>query len=80
VAARRNATDTFFADSGVTQFGIGVQLGGSFSFLNTFLDDDIGDNGKNLNLTGSGGNESNKFIGGLLSNQSEGGPAIQSEI
>jgi hypothetical protein len=38
--------------------------------LNTFLDDNIGDNGKNLNLTGGGGNESNKFIGGILSNQS----------
>jgi hypothetical protein len=59
-----------FADSGVTRFGTGVQLGGSFSFLNTFLDDDIGDNGKALNLTGGGGNEGNKFIGGLLSNQS----------
>jgi hypothetical protein len=58
-----------FADSGFTGFGVGVQLGGLFAFLNTFLNDDLGDNGINLNMVGSGGNEENKFIGGILSNQ-----------
>jgi len=63
-----------FAENAITKFGVGVQLGGVYAFLNTFLDDDIGDNGKNLNLTSAvgqnPGNEENKFIGGLLSMQS----------
>jgi len=58
-----------FENDAITNFGIGIQLGGYLAFANTFLDDNIGDNGKNLNLTSGGGNESNKFIGGILSNQ-----------
>jgi hypothetical protein len=63
-----------FDNNAITGFGVGIQLGGQYSYLNTFLNDDIADNGINVNLTNSAGqtpgNEENRFIGGLISNQS----------
>ena len=58
----------YFEANDVSAFGVGVMIGG-LAFLNTFTVMGVHDNGQNLTLTGRYGNESNKFIGGVLSNQ-----------
>lgn len=60
----------YFEANDISGFGVGVQLGGALSFLDTFSQNTIHDSKVNVNVTGSGTNESNKFIGGLISNQS----------
>jgi hypothetical protein len=57
-----------FEGDDISGFGVGVMIGGS-AFLNTFSVMGVHDNAKNLTLTGFYGNESNKFIGGVLSNE-----------
>lgn len=57
-----------FEGDDISGFGVGVMIGGS-AFLNTFSVMGVHDNAQNLTLTGFYGNESNKFIGGILSNQ-----------
>jgi hypothetical protein len=65
----------YFEGNDISGFGVGIQMGGASSggFLNTFFVNTIHDNGKNLYLTNEGtqapGNEENKFIGGLFSEQ-----------
>jgi hypothetical protein len=60
----------YFEANDISGFGVGVQFGGTLSFLDTFFQSTIHDSKVNLNVVGAGTNESNKFIGGLISNQS----------
>ena len=65
----------YFEGNDISGFGVGIQMGGASSggFLNTFSVNTVHDNGKNLYLTNEAsqapGNEENRFIGGLFSEQ-----------
>jgi hypothetical protein len=71
----------YFENDDISGFGVGVQLGGYLSCANMFQSMSIHDNTKDLNLTSAAGNvcsgqpcvpgnELNKFVGGILSEQS----------
>jgi hypothetical protein len=58
-----------FQNNDISGFGTGLSLSGTLSFLDLFIGNTVHDNGVNLLMGSGGGNENNRFFGGMFSEQ-----------